>query len=230
MKFEQVDFKRYGLKAICKGYIIHVLIDDVKAKASEMIDIITDESWITKLSAINKASFKARAERTVTKLANDIFGKVADSVTADFGEYMVSLSAQEGLVSMLNHTRVPLAEVIKEKVTGNPGFDFHTESNNPFITFGEAKYSASRSPYKDALEQINGFIYNKKDVSELELLQYFVSDNATNNAINNKKAYAAAFSINSKNPLLIFDKAIKSECIMPLLQYPELYLIGVEVA
>lgn len=142
---------------------------------------------------------------------------------------MISLSAQDALESTLQHRKVPLAEIFKERLTGNSGFDFHTESHSNMVAFGEAKYSGSINPYSNALVQIVDFISDEKDVIELTDLSKFVSDGAIDNAIRGEKAYIAAFSINAAKPGRIFTNILKSKYIKDLLSYPELYLIGVEV-
>ena len=119
--------------------------------------------------------------------------------------------------------------IFKEQKSGNPGFDFHTESFSNIIAFGEAKYSASINPYTKALSQIVDFIGLCKDDMELTDLSNFVSGQAIDRALNGVKAYIAAFSLNSKKPETILTKVLNSEYLSKLLSYPELYLIGVEI-
>ena len=139
------------------------------------------------------------------------------------------MTAQDVLENSFSHRKVPLAELFKEKVSGNPGFDFHTESNSCMIAFGEAKYSGSENTYTKALTQIVDFISLAKDDMELTDLQRFVSTKAVENALNGNKAYIAAFSINAKRPETVFNNVLKSDLLTQLVLYPELYLIGVEV-
>ncbi|MBL0255080.1 MAG: hypothetical protein IPQ27_08970 [Chitinophagaceae bacterium] len=54
----------------------------------------------------------------------DIIGGITTSVNEDIGEFIVSYSAQLALEIEYSHQRIPLAELLKEKVLGNPGFDF----------------------------------------------------------------------------------------------------------
>ena len=219
----------YGKKTACIVFSVHVKVKDIQMRAEEMIQIISDRSWIDALGAVAKATFKARSERTILKLVHDILEQVEDEVTTDFGEFMVSETAQSILGSELLHIKVPLAELLKEKITGNPGFDFHTESEANLIVFGEAKYSGSGNPHGLAVNQIVDFIDLKKDEAELNTLQHFVTEKAINNSLQGKKAFVAAFSINSPNPMNIISNALKSNAIDELLKYPELYVIGVEV-
>jgi hypothetical protein len=225
----KIDKEHYKINSDIDIYVIHVLIDNLTIQVSDMIKTITDNSWILKLSPVDNRSFEARAKRTVVKLVDEIFKKVANEVTADFGEYLISLSAQRALEDTFIHSKVPLAELFKEKVTGNPGFDFHTESHTTLIAFGEAKYSGDDSPYSNALTQICEFISLEKDVAELTDLSKFVSEKAVLNALDNNKAYIAAFSLNAVNPKRVFENILRSEYIKPILDYSELYLIGVEI-
>lgn len=227
--YRKMDMKQFGIDTSCDVYKIHVIVDNVNECVQETIRIISDTSWVTRLDAIDQISFSAAFERTVDKLVNDIFSQVQNEITEAFGEYMVSVSAQSSLVESFDHIRIPLAELLKEKVSGNPGFDFHTESHTRYIAFGEAKFSMLKTPCTKALKQIVEFIDLGKDKIELRTLKSFVTKQAIEKATKNEKAYVAAFSLNSTKPDKIIIKALSSEFIKPLLEYPELYLIGVEV-
>lgn len=207
-------------------HVIQIEIDDITGRAKEMINDILDTSWIQKLNPINRISYNASAKRTIDKLVNKIFQKIDDEMTEEFGEYVISMSAQDTLAETHGHTKIPLAELFKEKVSGNPGFDFHTESTGAIICFGEAKYSSQTSPYSDALVQIASFIDLEKDTIELANLQNFVTSQASHNAVNGKRAYIAAFSINAKLSSTIFKNALKPKFLSPLSNCQELYLIG----
>jgi|TARA_B110000908_G_scaffold169938_1_gene228206 hypothetical protein len=226
---KKYDLKALGIESECEVHCIHVQIIDIKGRADEMITAISDESWISKLSGIRNKTFKARAQRTIEKLVNDILKKVDDNITAEFGEFLISDTAQLSLELEHLHTKVPLAELLKEKVSGNPGFDFHTESDRNHIMFGEAKYSGGITPRAKAINQITDFITLEKDNAELIILENFVSEEAIKNAEEEKKGYVAAFSLNSDNPDLIFINALNSDAIKSLFAYPELYLIAIQV-
>jgi hypothetical protein len=233
LKIERIDTSTIKLDTTIFGIekvtLLYIRIFDVKERADNMISTISNTSWINELDVIDKMTFESRAERTIEKLVSEIFKKVDDKVTVDFGEYLVSMSSQQALSEECLHSIVPLAELLKEKVVGNPGFDFHTETNSEYLAFGEAKYSGVDNPYTDALQQINKFIRLKKDKAELLELSKLVSPNAIENFLNDKKAFTAAFSLNAKRMEAIFKNVLSSEHLTPLLQYEELYLIGVEV-
>jgi fructose-specific component phosphotransferase system IIB-like protein len=206
-----------------------VIIKDIPGRAEEMIRTMTDTSWINQLDIVSQKAFQSTTNRTIEKLVKSFLDVANDQITTDFGEYMVSDSAQHVLKDQFNHSKLPLAELLKEKVTGNPGFDFHTETETKLIAYGEAKYSGSSSPYAKALKQINEFIGDKKDDAELIILSKLVSSEATGNAVEGNKAYVAAFSINAAKPEDIMGNVLGSEHIKTLLSFPEVYVIGIKV-
>lgn len=225
----KINMLDYGKNTNCSVFCIHVKIKNIDKKIRNLIDSISDTSWVNKLQHADKAAYETRADRTIKKIVNDIFKKISNPITDDCGEYLVSMTAANSLESELNHKKLPLAELWKEKMTGNPGFDFHTESNSNLISFGEAKYSGVINPYTKAINQIKKFIDVKKDIAELSDLKNFTSKKAIDNTIVHRKAYAAAFSVNGTDYKSIFDKILKSKNIDQLLDYPELYLIGIEI-
>lgn len=229
VNIEKIDMTKYGKIAKGDVYKIHVRIDNVEERAKDLIKAISDKSWINGLDIVDQISYDARAGRTIIKLVTEIFEKVDTVVTEEFGEYLVSESARDSLCDNFRHIKLPLAEIWKEKKTGNPGFDFHTESQSQLISFGEAKYSSSTNPHTVAINQIVGFIAENKDKMELTDLKHFCSKDAITNAINGNKAFVAAFSVNGQQYNRIFDTALNSEGFEQLLNYPELYIIGVEV-
>ncbi len=204
-------------------------ISDLDKRVSEMLEVALDTSWLEPLGVIDKLGYAARSKRTRDKIVNEILNNIESEISEEFGEYMVSDVAQSALKKHLNHIRLPLAEFIKEKISGNPGFDFHTECPKAILSFGEAKYSGVKNSHGRALKQINDFIVDEKDIQELPDIQKFVTSAAALNAINGRKAYSAAFSIMSDDVALIMENALKSKYVKTLLKYESLYLIGVRV-
>lgn len=226
----KIDISTISPSSQCNVYVLYVQVTDIPERANEMIQTISETSWIDRLSPIDSLSFSARAQRTIEKLVTELFAKTLTSdVTADFGEYLVSMTAQDSLASELKHTPLPLAELFKEKLSGNPGFDFHTVSADNLLTFGEAKYSGTENPYTRALSQIKRFIKEKKDIMEFTDLSKLASEDALKNAFEGRKAYAAAFSLNEQDTALVFKKALATKDFATLLSCAELYLIGVEI-
>jgi hypothetical protein len=220
---------QHPVKTNCKVYAAHIKISDIDARAASMIKTIKDTSWIDTLPVIQQVTFEATSRRTIEALVRCIKCRIVkDNLTTDFGEYLVSETGQEALEIVFSHSKVPLAELLKEKVTGNPGFDFHSETKSKLISFGEAKYSGAASPYNAALKQIKDFVVLGKDNAELNMLQHFVCSNAMESCIGGDKSYAAAFSINH-GPDRTFINAIRNKHMKELLVHKEVYLIGVEI-
>lgn len=231
MKIDQIDnnaLKNFPNGSSCEINCLHIKIKDFKPLVKEFETYISDTSWINKLDEISKITFLATSKKTIDKIVNEIIAKITTNVNADIGEFIVSYSAQLALEMEYSHTRIPLAELLKEKISGNPGFDYHTISSNNYLVFGEAKFSLDGTPRADALEQIERFI-NDRDNAELLWLQPFLDSITKTNIINGEKGYAAAFSHNNKNILNTFNNAIASDPIKEIIKHKELYLIAVEL-
>lgn len=230
VKWEKIDTSKYKKLFKWDIYIIHVRISDVDIVATKMINDIQTNTWINDLDLIDQQAYSERMKPTINKLVKDIYEKVDWEVTTDFWEYLVSHSAWNALNKVFSHTIIPLAELWKEQISWNPWFDFHTETLSELIAFWEAKYRSSWNSYTEALTQINDFINKKKDIKELSDLKKITTNNASKNAALWKKSYVAAFSINWIQYDKIFDNILNSDHIDPLLIYPEIYLIWVEVS
>lgn len=231
MKIDVIKKTEYpDLSSVCSCEIncIHIKISDYKPIIKEFEKQISDTSWINSLDELSKLAFKANAQKTIDKIVNDIIAKVTSSLTVDIGEYIVSYAAQHALELKFNHTKIPLAELLKEKISGNPGFDFHSVSSNMYLIFGEAKFSLDGTPRARALNQINEFI-DDRDHAELLWLQPFLHNDTITHITNGHKGYTAAFSFNENNVLTIFSNALESDVIKEIIKHKELYLIAVEI-
>lgn len=227
-KINNSDLSNLPCGSACDINCLHIKIKDFKHIVEEFEKYITDTSWINSLDEISKIAFQSTSQKTIDKIVNDIIAKVTTSVNEDIGEFIVSYSAQLALEIEYSHTRIPLAELLKEKISGNPGFDYHTISPKSYLVFGEAKFSLDSTPRAKALNQIELFI-NDRDNSELLWLQPFMDTATQTNIVNGEKGYAAAFSYNNKNILKTLDKALASTPIMEIIKHRELYLIAVEL-
>jgi hypothetical protein len=231
MEIKQIDSQSlidFPTATGCDISCLHVIIKDFKPIVSEIETHISDTSWINKLDEISKKTFRANAEKTIEKIVNEVITKVSSNVNTDIGEYIVSYSAQHALEVQFSHRKIPLAELLKEKISGNPGFDFHTISTANYLIFGEAKFSMDSTPRAEALNQIEVFL-NNRDNGELLWLQPFLDEITKANVINDEKGYAAAFSFNADNILTIFNNALTSAPINAITKHKELYLIAIEL-
>jgi len=87
---EILDLKTLGIDSSSVVHLLHIKILDVHQKAQEIITMLTDKTWISKLDAVSQLSYQSRAQKTIEKLVNNILSKVEDSVTEEFGEYLYS--------------------------------------------------------------------------------------------------------------------------------------------
>jgi len=209
--------------------IIHLKIRDLNNRIDEMIRTVKDTMWIDGMNIVDRVAFEACMVRTVDKFVNEIFANFTGTLDTSIGEILISDTAQKVLVEAENHGKLPLADLIKERVSGNGGFDFHTESSENILVYGEAKYSGVTTRYTDALRQINEFINDGKDSAEIVVLQHLVDGDTSHNAATGLRGYTAAFSMICENPDTIFNNAMASEHFLSLGECTELYLIGVEI-
>lgn len=198
--------------------------------AEKISTIIFDESWMKILDPMVQKAYNSIVRKTINKL-NDICQKVIDNpqIEKDFGEIMVSITASESLKHLFDHLSLPISELWKEKLSGNPGFDFHTVCPKDFIHFGEAKYSSSKNPYTEAIDQADGFIKEEKHLYDIiNLEKIFQKKEPIENLAQDKFSIVAAFSINSDNPKLIIENAVKKVSEFNInTSAQNIYLVGV---
>lgn len=183
-------------------WFIRISIDNLQETVAEIMQIIADVSWIEGLASISKESFMARARPTInilTEELNNYLGSCDEEMIKTIGEAVVSVVARSAIESSLEYKALPIAELIKQKVRGNPGFDFHHEKDELMIVFGEAKYVSNSNAYNKSLSQIVKFIADKKHLKDIPDIDRFLSQSVLNNVNNcqndrDKFCYSAAFS------------------------------------
>ena len=190
---------------------IRIEPEDLSVTISDILVSLSDLSWIAKFDqSFIRNSFLKRAKDTANYLANKILKEDEDTITEDSGEYVVSELARETLVSELDYMDIPLAELFKEQVSGNPGFDFYSANKEKIIIFGEAKYSSKRNAYGVGMEQVDRFIREEQDLSDLNDIFLFFNSLAIS---------SADFLTSLKSLTLIFEKKLKNLFISSLLNF-----------
>lgn len=185
----------WQLAANIHFFRIKINQEDVSITLREVLDCLNELSWISKFDKeYIRDSFNKRATDTIDYITTNIINGTETEVTTDSGEYVVSVLSKKAIVDNLDYLDVPLAELIKEKIVGNPGFDFYSENKNSILLFGEAKYVAKTNAYNKALEQIERFSISGKDINDIASIDRFFSEKALENANNGDKGYIAAFS------------------------------------
>lgn len=219
-----------------KGYslpnVIFIRIEpsDLKATINDIICSLNNLSWIETFDKeYIKKSFKIRASKTAEHLSNKLNNFSQDKVTTDIGETVVSELSRLAIVNELEYRDIPLAELFKQKISGNHGFDFFSETLSQFIVFGEAKYVSNSNGYGRALEQIERFIIEERDTSDLNDIDKFVSDSSLSNHTKNDKAFACAFSATSIKSETLIEHILKNANFNKIKHHREIILIAVNI-
>ena len=212
--------------------ITYIRIDpeNLSVTIRDIITSLSNLSWIAKFdkSYIRNSFFK-RAEDTAEYLADKILKDDGDKITEDSGEYVVSELAREALVIELKYLDVPLAELFKEQVSGNPGFDFYSANKEKVIIFGEAKYSSGRNAYGIGMEQVDRFIREGQDVSDLNDIDKFFEEESLKLADNGDKAYAIAFAAKGTASDMIIKGIIRNKHYKDIAINKEVIFLAVNV-
>lgn len=220
------------ISATCpKCAFVRVSPDDLSTILLEVLESLCDLSWISKFEdEYLRKSYEVRATKTIADLEQKLALSDDGKLTKDAGEYVVSVTATETIKSQFGYKKIPLGELRGKKRAGNPGFDFHNENDvDCVLIFGEAKYQSGASAHRSALQQICEFIEDGKDIADLADLQGFCSSETLNNAANNAKGFAAAFSSKSTSTDRLIQIIGENQHFKTLQNYEEIILIAVDL-
>lgn len=205
--------------------------EDISTTLLEILETIMDLSWLKNFDAdFAVESFRQRAKITIIDIEDKFARCAGGKLTKEAGEYVVSEVAREAIVSQLGYLDIPLAELLGKKISGNPGFDFHSQNNGTdTVIFGEAKYVAAQSAYSRAIEQIKDFIDDKKDIADLADLRDFCTPAALARTTAGFKGFAAAFSAKSTPSDKLIASIQTNPAFPELLKYEEVILVAVNL-
>jgi hypothetical protein len=226
---ETVDKKSLPRSATASTHILCIEVTNASKAAQTMIKTISDTAWISKLSPIGEISYSKTSERTIKKLLSLFKAQKTKKIKSQFGEFLISMSAGEGLKEKLSHTILPISEIWKEKVKKNHGFDFHTISQSNKLSFGEAKYTSKGNPFSDAISQVLDFINKEKDYNDATHLEHIANKPALKNLLDRKRGFCVAFSINSKDHQSVLKSFITADLTKKLSKLcDELFIVGIK--
>lgn len=216
------------------GWYLRVKVTDKTVTLRSIYQSLIDDSWINHFFPQGgwiAASLTARTGPTIQRIASDFDNGINPVVNRDTGEKLVSEVSRRTLVEDYHYWDMPIAELFKQKVDGNPGFDFHTVTpDGVLLMFGEAKYVANTNAYNSAFKQIPEFISDGKDLKDLfEIRDFMPSSKPLDNANNGMKGYIAAFSTNKSDDNDIIFKVIGHKNYDHLSQYPKFIVIAVDL-
>lgn len=174
---------------------LRVEINDMQRILSCILETISSNSWITKFEdSMLRESYRIRLNNTIRDLVKKIEKEEPGKITEVTGEKVVSELGRLAIVGTLHYKDIPLGDVFKQAATGNGGFDMFSENLQHEPLFGEAKYLSRKNAYGSALEQIQTFIEQKKDVNDYADIKDLLSEDAKKKMAAGERGYIAAFS------------------------------------
>lgn len=209
--------------------ICFVQVDDLSIFVNNLSQVVLDNSWMVKLDAGIQRSYRKTVAETA-KILIQIFRSTQDNnkIASDFGELMVSIGSSNALEQLFEHTKIPISELWKPQIKQNEGFDFHTACSEHYINFGEAKFSSSKNSYRSAIEQAIDFVQKEKHLMDRNHLINFFEKSQIDNLDEDQFGIVAAFSINSEDPITIFQNAITVALEnAKSIKVKNIYLVGV---
>lgn len=225
LECEKIDIEKHD-----NILFIRIEPEDLSMTIRNIIDSFSDMSWISKFDKpYMRESFLQRAEASAKYLADKIQKEDDSGITKDSGEYVVSELARQTLVKQLKYLDIPLAELFKEQVSGNPGFDFYSANKEEIIIFGEAKYNSRQNAYGIGMEQVDRFIQEGQDLSDLNDIDKFFDDKSLEYAALGDKAYAIAFASKKTPSKKIIDGIVSNTHYNNLAVHKEIIFIAVNV-
>lgn len=218
-----------------KVTLVRIEPTDLAITLREIYNSLANLCWINNLpnvSRVFKKSLQARATGTVEVLKNELVLNPDSSLSSSAGEYVVSELAHSTVVNELNYLDIPLGELIKQKVKGNPGFDFFSVNPTTMVLlFGEAKYKARANAYDSAFAQIVRFVeQEEKDIKDMADLEHLCPAGAQDKVADGIKGYMAAFSSTSMSDKVLKDHIEKHADFQKLLKYEELVCVAVNLS
>lgn len=222
--------KRTFTEGCASIIFFRVDVDDLDNVIFEIIKDISNISWIDKLATEElKEGFYACMEPTIKKITEELSKEIDDENISEIGEYVVSNVARLIIREYCDYYVLPLAELIKEQLSNNPGFDYHCENKENIPIFGEAKYVSRTNGYGRALSQVVNFIEDKKDKKEIGLLNNFMSKEAIKNIVLGNKGYSISFSSKSIDTDTLINNIRQNSDYKKLTIYKEIIVVAVDI-
>ena len=218
-----------------KVTLVRIEPTDITITLREIYNSLSNLCWINNLpnvSRIIRRSLQARAEGTINVLREELKLNPDSSLSKSAGEYVVSELAHSTVVNDFGYLDIPLGELVKQKIKGNPGFDFFAVNPNTIVLlFGEAKYSSTTNAYDRAFEQIITFAEEEgKDIKDMADLEHFCPEEAQDKVADGVKGYIAAFSSTSMSDEVLKAHIEKNKSFQELLKYEEVFCVAVNLS
>lgn len=217
---------------IIEPHIKFLRIDptDIKITLRNVLDSLMNKSWLSKFDKLYlKDSYDKRCDESIEYISTNIIKNDESSVTKSSGEYVVSELSRYSVVETYNYLDIPIADIIKKQVTGNPGFDFYTLNASKNILFGEAKYIAKQSAHLSALNQSFNFYTQKQHITEIPDIQNFFCDESLSNCHKDEIGFIVSFSAKSTSTSKLIEFIKANDSYNELKKFKELILVAVNL-
>lgn len=203
---------------------------DIKLTLKNVLDSLMNLSWLSNFDEDYLVdSYQLRCEQSITHIAANIIKQDDTAVTRSSGEYIVSELARSSVVETLSYLDIPIADLFKKQVVGNPGFDFYSLNLNKNILFGEAKYIAKQSGHLSALEQSCNFYHLKQHITEIADIKDFFCKESLTNCNKDEIGFMIAFSAKSTSTSRFINIIKNNLHFKELQKFKEIILIAVNI-
>lgn len=225
-----LDVKKIDTNNHNRVTFIRVEPIDLQETLMDIICKLSDLSWISRFDEeYIREGFRARALPTISDITKKLTASSSDKVSSDAGEYVVSELSRAAIVNQLKYLCVPLAELYSKQVSGNPGFDFHTQNDCETLIFGEAKYLSNQNAYSTGLRQVVQFIEEEKDVKDILDLRDFFNQAVLTKVTQGTKGFAIGFSAKTTPSSALINNITQNQYYKVLLTYEEIVLVAVNI-
>lgn len=171
-------------------------ISDFEIFKKKIVEVLVSTSWINDMLVdLDMEIALDNAARTIDNVISKLEKSIAENkITSDFKQYAISVCSLATLKQNVNCQILPLSEILKEKVSNNPGFDFYVIEASKLCVFGEAKYRSNGNAHTDAINQVEDFVNDRKHRTDCEYIKQFSGESARKCIREHDFALAIGFS------------------------------------
>jgi len=203
---------------------------NIKVTLRNVLDSLMNKSWLSKFDKVYyKDSYEKRCNESIEHITLKIIKADDSAVTTSSGEYVVSELSRSSVVETYKYLDIPIADLIKKQVSGNPGFDFYSLNSNKNILFGEAKYIAKKGAHLSALNQSYRFFNQKQHLTEIPDIDKFFCDESLSNCHKDEIGFIVSFSAKSTTTAKLIDLIKANDSYNELKKFKELILVAVNL-
>ena len=193
--------QKFYLRGDASGFsliAIYISITSIELLVISVLEILENASW---MSGMYDDDYKIIAEHNASITKEKILPKIRECKNEDkilnetFKEIAVSICSQSAMRRELHCDVLPLSELLKERVSGNGGFDFIVVLPDSVVVFGESKYRTANNACTEASKQVIKFIKNGKHISDLSIVKMFYSELVSKCLKGEKIAFAVGYTL-----------------------------------